>query len=332
MPAFDGSTSYLRKQGKWKGTASSKKGTLCFWVLRDGTSSETIFNALDGSSNSIFSVSFVATGSVGELRIRAANAAGTDILDMYSDTALEADTYNSYVASWDLGEGLAYVYKMRADDTKAGATVTDDTIAYANIVDTYLGFDGTSSYLDGALYDFLFWPGVYSDLTDEETLLRFISSDGFTYTGDLTNGQYANPGPTSGTPKPVGYGPGGGRPANGIHPTILFSGPFADNRGTGGPFQLNGTLDLDRGPASYRQSALYPTPGERWFDSERSGFSFPRSQTFIERREGHPQVGSRMGITEQDEPFREEDGALDMANLILGNEEDDSSDDQLGSW
>jgi hypothetical protein len=41
-----------------------------------------------------------------------------------------------------------------------------------------------------------------------------------------------------------------------------------------------------------------------------------------------------MGLPEQDEPFREERGALDLSNLILGYgwEEDQSDDDQLRSW
>jgi hypothetical protein len=330
MPAFDGSTSYLRRQGRWPGVSSSKKVTGSLWVYRDGTSNETIFNALDASSNVIFSIAFVSS----ELTITGANAAGAEILNLKADTALGASSWQHYVFSVDLATAAGEMYKNRADDTKAGATLTDDTIAFANIVDTYIGSDGSSSFLDGSLYDLLLWPGQQQALSTETNLLQFVSSDGFTYTGSLTNGEYANPGPTAGTPKPVGYGPGASRPFGGLRPAILFSGSFVDNKGTGGSFSLNGTLDLDRGPASYRQSPVYPTPGERWFDSDRSGFSFPRSETFIERREGHPQVGARMGLPEQDEPFREERGALDLSNLILGYgwEEDQSDDDQLRSW
>jgi len=116
----------------------------------------------------------------------------------------------------------------------------------------------------------LLWPGITVDPTDADVLRRFVSSDG------LTN--YANPGPTSGTPKPVGYGIGGTDAGGGTEAIIVFNGPFLVNRGTGGAFTVSGTLSSSRPVTSARDNTAWLTPGERWFNSDRSGFSYPRSQ------------------------------------------------------
>jgi hypothetical protein len=103
---------------------------------------------------------------------------------------------------------------------------------------------------------------------------------------------------------------------------------FQINRGTGQNFTINGTPATSRGPLIYRQSALKPTPGERWFDSEQSGFSYPRSETFIEQREGIPSYGKRLGKDERDEKTRQERPGLSFSQIILGTPglEDDSED------
>jgi hypothetical protein len=192
--------------------------------------------------------------------------------------------------------------------------------------------DGTSKF-DGKLYDLLLWPGTFVDISDADNLKYLVSSDGRTNAD--TGYEYQKYEPTG--VKPVGYGHDFSFPTTGVRPAIAFSVGFTLNRGTGGPFTLNGTFESQSSPDNpngYRGAARWATPGQRWFDSERSGFSYPRAETFIEDREGHPDLGKRMGLDERDEETRDIGPlrAASVSTLVRGGDEQDDEDTRGPSW
>ena len=155
---------------------------------------------------------------------------------------------------------------------------------------------------------------------------KFISSDGLAITGTatVTAGDYANPGPTPGTRKPVAYSPELGRPA------VFFTGGFTHNMGSGGPFDATVAFAEDlTEPAAYRQSgAPGARPGERSFDSEKSGFTYPRHKTFLEQRE-IPGYGLRMGLDERSGKTRDDNSGYRLSHWIFQDrEEDDEESDR----
>ena len=332
---FDGSVysgGSLTRTGPLNGVSSSKKGTVSGWIkmdedadpniILDGTLVTNDFgNFVVGRISRTWTHPSFGTSVRQKLYIYGTNSSGTKILELLSSNTLtSADGWTHFVASWDLENSLAHLYIDRTDDLNdTNKTLTYDTIAYYQSgivwgVGCHLGTWGggaqptpPNQFMNGYVDDLLFWPGVYVDLSDEDVLRKFISSDG------LTN--YGNPGPI--TLGPVGYGVDGSNPT-GCPPAIFFNGSFSHNRGTGGAFTTNGTLSLVRSPSAYRYHATYPTPGERWFDSDRGSFSYPRSR-MVRQRAGHK--GLRVGVDEVDEPDRDDLRELDIPSIIFGEED-----------
>jgi hypothetical protein len=226
----------------------------------------------------------------------------------------------------DGSAGVAHLYVDRTSD-EAVTTAPTGTIDFAGVTEWTIGADqaGSGNFFTGELDDIIFWPGYFLDISNADNLRKLVSSDGATESQSDQYRQDARPTPFY---KPVGYGHSGDLPTGGTKPILHLASNFQINRGTGGNFTVNGTPAASRGPVAYRQSALRPTTGERWFDSEQSGFSYPRSQTVIETREGLTNFGKRIGIDEVDDITRNERPATTFSQLIIGQagREDDSED------
>lgn len=325
---FDGSATELSRSAVLHGVAASKLVTVEGWGRLESDASAAAHYILYGAAASVRFA--VYTDSSHKLVVSGYNSSNTEILHLISSAAMTLATWFHFVASASLSAGSAHLYVNGSDVEATGSTTkTDDTLDFGpNATSWYVGSSGSANYWDGRKYDLGFWPGVYVNVSDADYLAGFISSDGVTDTSYEPDATHLNPGPTSGTRKPVGYGVDSSMPTAGVKPAIMFNGPFTANRGTGGAFAVTGTIDQTTGPDIYRQSARFPTFGQRWFDSEKSGFSYPRSQTFIERREGHPAFGRRLGIDERDEQSREDRPSHSFRRLIFGDDETREEEDR----
>ena len=257
--------------------------------------------------------------STGFITFTVVNASGTAIWGVTSTVAYDDDDFHHLAISASLGETRGQVYVDAVAETlTVNTALADDTIAYASATEWVVGADlaGATPFV-GSIYDFAFWPGVSLDLSDAENLQLLVAID--------SNRLTTSPSDL----KPVGYGFEGrdiGEAA-----MVMFSSGFVKNAGVGGVFVLTGSLGEDAAdevaPSGYRFFPRWRTPGERWFESEQSGDPYPRSQTFIETREGLLSHGKRLGLDEMDAPTRRERPGFSFTDLILGiNEEDDSED------
>ena len=298
---------YSQRVGVLNGVSDTKKVSGSAWIKRTtSATAEYLWAGKNGSDTVNFAFYIDSSDQVNVLGL---NSSGTTILQLITDDTITDTDYHHICFSADLENSLAYIYIDRTAATLGTETVTDDYIDLKNCTTWTIFDDGNSSGIATiSADDFLFWHNSYIDFTDEDTLRRLISSDGIA--------NYGNPGPTAGTPKPVGYGPEGVGPTDGTEAIIVFTSSFLVNGGTGGTFTVTGTLSSARAPSSYRESADWITPGERWFDSDRSGFSYPRTRMLRDDE------GRRIGYDEEDEPDRDDVREIDMGPLVYGNEED----------
>jgi hypothetical protein len=302
---------------------SSKKFTFGAWV-KFGSNTGVLEYIIHGTSAK-FEV-FRHTDDT--IFVRARNAANSVILTLSTTATYDDETvYRHIGVSVDLGNSRGQLYINGTAATLVTNTVVDDTIDWSGISAWGIGAtaSGTANPLLGSMAEILLCPGVSLDLSDADDMKKLLSSDGVT---ESQTDQYRqNAGPNAGR-KPVGYGADGSLPFD-ARPAIYLSGTFSINRGTGGNFTLNGAPTYARDPSVYRSSALRPTTGERWFESEQSGFSYPRSKTIIETREGLSSHGKRIGLDEVDDRTRNEKPGLTFQQLIQGRRkgrEDDSED------
>lgn len=320
---FDGSTSYLLRNAQLAKISDSDAGTLLAWVYLDagGDSSAQYIFSLAGDKLSLqrnAANKFVVTGK---------NAAGSTILLLTSSTSYTGgSTWYQVLATWDLSAGAGYLYINRADDEAGSPTLTNGTIDYtASPVAIGAKSDATGLF-DGRLLEVVFWPGFYSNISTQSNLIKFISADGLTDSDYTPTANYPAPGPTASTPKPVSYGVRGVVPSDGIEAAVMFSGAFAKNGGNGGIFTLNGTIDQNDTMQTYRQSSTIQVPGQRSFDSEISGFTYPREQTFIERRDGLNTRGLRLGTSERDDTTRDEWPERRFDQIVFPDREEDTEE------
>lgn len=297
----------IQRTGLLIGAGDSKKGTLSAWIKPttiSGTTTETIFRLDETGSGALFA--FTHNGADGKLRVVGSAAGGALVLDLLSTSAYTAASgWLEVVASWDLAlaNTKQFLYVNRAAAVSV-VTRTDTAIGYTLTTTCALGARANDTlYFKGSLEDFAFWPGVYIDLSVADNLEMFVSSDG-------RDNDYPNPGPVTGV-KPVGYS----RfiSLNGA-PAVHFNEYVRLNRGDGGQgWVASGTfvkvaaVDAVKTsaqyvyPAVYRQSAIagQGSPGMRWFDSARGGFSYPKSEAVRE-----PDNGAFVGRDEMDAPSR----------------------------
>lgn len=319
-PDFDGSTNRITRASKLIGATSSKKATLAFWFKIANGEGNMIFT---GGPSTTHRISMQSSSTDGDLALILRNSSGTAL---YNATTTEGDWEDSLwhhvLVKIDLSvPEVIWRIDAVAPTLSETTAATDGTIDFEGCTEWNIGSSfGGASYYGGALYDLMFKAGEVVDISDADNLELFISDDGRTASGDLF---WQNVGPNAGR-KPVGYGVSPG--VNGSVAEIFFSNCFQENKGTGGSFVLTGTFgDGGFEPHVYRHAAHYDNK-ERWFDSELTGFSYTRSRTFIELREGHPKKGLRMGVDERDEHFRQERPADSLQHLLFNDSEDDTEE------
>jgi len=297
---FDGSSG-LTFSGQLKGITDSKTGTILLWaklLADDGTTAKVILTS-EGASGSfqLFRINEAVTDG-SKLRLVLKDSSDNNILVLQTSTEWTAETWQVFAISYDLENSLAYVYNGNTDVSELNTNPTDVEVDLT-VDNWYLGNLSDYEY-DGSLATIAFWPGVYVDLTDDDERRNLISNDG----------------------KPVGFGfdgsGRGGRDGLDTQPVILFSGAFVRNYGTGGAFSTVGTLSHVKGPDTYRASSDRLTYGTRWYDSERSGWSYPRNEMLRER---FGKKGQRVGFDESDEPDRDDFKEVDFMDLVADEED-----------
>jgi len=266
-----------------------------------------------GTASSRFSVTVT---SAGVLLIRGQDVAGTggsSILSVQSSSSVTDGSWHHFLCAWDVDTN-ANVILLIAGVNKTTLNFNGATeVEMRGLVSLGAKTDGTKPFT-GQIYEMNLWHGFYLNPTTAANRRLFLSSEGDT--------DYATPGPTGTTRKVVGLGVYGINV--GAEAIVLIGNDNPNNRarrsdklvlqaGTAGHSSSN--------PKVYRESARRGLGrlGERWFDSEQSGFSYPRSETFIETREGLGSSGQRLGLDEKDATTRRERPSMTMSQLILSN-------------
>jgi len=323
---FDGTDDYVAR-ASLDGLENSALGTFAMWFKATADLAGTLFRGFNAAGNRFDVVIAVTTGLI-TATVR--NSSNTILWEASTTSTDWADgEFHHLAIAWSLtGTASAQLYVDRVLNQTDATAPTVGTVDLVGATEWLIGADvgGTATFLTGEVSEVLFWPGTKLDLSDADTMRLLVSSDGLTESQSDQGRQ--NAGPDSG-PKPVGYGVQCTLPTGGTRPIIYLSDSFTVNRGTGGNFTVNGAPSEGRGPNIYRSSALRPTFGERWFESEQSGRSYPRSETIIETREGISNFGKRIGLDEVDDRTRGEKPGLTFQQLIIGrgrDREDDSED------
>lgn len=222
---FDGTNDYLTRGAGLTGAADSKQGTFSAWFRFDGG---------DGNSFIVFSSDttlggggvrfFVQRTSAHQFAISGRNSAGGTILSIATTagTYAASSTWLNVLVSWDLATaGARHIYINDVSDLTQ-TTFTNDTMDHT-LADWSVGATaGGSSKLDGCLAE-LFFHTAYIDLSNSTNRRKFITATG----------------------KPESLGSDGSLPL-GVQPLIYLNNPaasFGTNKGTGGNFTINGTLD-----------------------------------------------------------------------------------------
>ena len=315
---LDGTSDYYLRSDVLKGAADAKVGTFACWFRRAAIGSiQTLFSISQGSSER-FSVTIDASNLV---QVAGSDSSGVSVLAYPADTALtNLTSYHHLVTSWDLANAEFHLYLDRTEALGTVVTQTDANIDYTG--DTAAvgarSHDATRLW-NGDIAEAIFAP-VFVDLSDADVLGKFVSRDNTSN----SQGEFIRSEPGDQF-KPVGYGHDVSAP-NGTRPLVFLHGyghSFGQNKGTGGAFAMVGEPQNDSDLSPYRHHARWPTPGRRWFMSERSGFLYPRGDTFIERREGIPSYGQRMGQDERDGRTRDEQPHFSFLSMIFHDREDD---------
>ena len=197
---FDGDSELVRTV-PLVGVVDGAKGTVVGWWTNNMSATEggtiiSITNTGD-PTNQRFIVR--KDGISNSLQVILNNDTGTTLWDTLSTTTyttLSATTWHHFVASWDLSAAtpVAKLYIKNTDETNDTTAPQSGVVNYRP--DNYQCKIGEG--FEGSMAEVVFWPGAYVDLTDVNVRKRFISQDGQT--------GVANPGPTAGVGKPVGYG------------------------------------------------------------------------------------------------------------------------------
>lgn len=320
MARFEGDA-YLIRTVPLLGLTDSKKCLVSAWFRAADGEGGTIFvgGTGSGASQKISVTQNTTTGTYGFL-VR--NSSNTILWQADTVTAYDDDAVHHLAISMDLGNSQGQIYVDGvAQSLSVSQALTDGTVPWSTASQWVFGafWNGGATRFTGSCYDFAFWPGLSPDLSDTDELHRLVAMDE----------ERIKTSPSG--VKPVGYGNEGrdlDQPA-----AVIFSGGFRKNVGAGGAFVLSGTVGEDQtdetAPSGYRLAARWPTPGERWLESEQTGDPFPRSQTFIEDREGLSSHGKRLGLEERDAPTRRERPGLNFSELVLGIEEEDDEEDWM---
>lgn len=167
----DGSVSFERAAG-FAGEADTKVGTISTWA----------FFSSAGTTITILNSAGVGTGfkfwrqADNTIRIRAGNAATTQILNMVSTTAYTSGWHHIY-ASWDLAQTTGVLVIDGVDDLAGGAQFTDDFIDYTDSGWVFMAADGLTEDWVGDLGEVWFSMGHFLPAT-AANLSMFRSSAG----------------------------------------------------------------------------------------------------------------------------------------------------------
>lgn len=326
MLDFDGSSDYVLRSSGLNKVADSKVGTFAAWCRIDGGAGTnrsllTIYNG----TTLVFGAGLNTSN---EFEVRGGTISPSTLRVRSNTTYAAGDTFRHFLCSWDVAAGTATLYITDSEDEKAGATLTDTAIPYTNSTTEAVGavsHDGSDKW-NGVIGEVFFDPTTSVDLSDTDVRRFFISQDGVDRS--VTQGSTVTPkSHADGEPDedrtPVGYGSDGGQPT-GAQPLIYLTAALTANKGTGGQgWVIQGSPSYVQHALPYRRSAHYDTGNRtRWFDSDRSGFSYPREETII-------QNGQRVGQDEMDEQDRDDHRDTKFTRFIFhGDAEDDSAENR----
>lgn len=217
-PVFDGTNDYMLRGADFTGNADSKTGILSAWLRIDGGDASAR-NLLHSTG----SRALIQRASDDRFRVRWQNAAGSTILEMYTNTTfVTSASWIHLLAAWSLGTGVAQFVMNGASNIAAAPTVTNDTIDYT-VSDYAVGALTTGSGpWFGAMAEVYFAPGQYLDISSAANVQKFRSSDG----------------------KPVDLGTDGSTPT-GTAPILYLKSAytaFNTNSGTGGNLSVTGAF------------------------------------------------------------------------------------------
>lgn len=228
---FDGTSDYVTRGAALTGVSDSKAFTLVFWRKKIAPAS--------GPYTILCSSESVA-GPEGRFRIEdnagilvvAKNSSGTTIQDYNTSTSPVVGTWECWMISCNIS--ISTVRRIYVGDTNCTATVntnTNDTIDFT-ASDWSVGAtpDGLQR-IKSDLAEFMFWPGVFADFSNESTRRLFYSSTGKPVDPTATRGAFA----TLGVPAIYFHLNAGQTP---IGDFVLND----DGGATGGAFTVTGTL------------------------------------------------------------------------------------------
>lgn len=215
------------------GAADSKQMTFAAWVyVNEGLGGRLLagVTALGGGSGS---TRFNLSASANRFSIVGVNSAGTTICNIES-SVIPFGEWTHIMCSVDLTDATKrHLYVNGVEDIQNVITYTNDTIDFT-LPDWGVGsYPNGGSQFNGALADLWFQPGVYIDLSDANNRALFLR--------DVNN--------------PVNMGSDGSH-VTGTAPLVFLTGALASwhtNKGTGGGFNLTGTLSEFEAPTyTYR--------------------------------------------------------------------------------
>lgn len=224
---FDDSNDYLSVGAGLTDAADDTKFTFSVWFKLDADGGTEYFL----SAVNFFPLVAIQKTNGDRIRIRARNAAFTEILDVLStdDNLKAADGWVHLLCSFDLSDtGKRHLYLSDVADLNTIQDYTNDSIDFT-VNNWQIGAASGTFLFGGDMADLWFFPGVYLDLSVEANRRLFIDGNGL----------------------PVDLGSDGSTPT-GSAPLVFLSGATASwhtNDGTGGGFTENGALtDADTYP------------------------------------------------------------------------------------
>lgn len=218
---FDGSSTWLKRNGGLTGAADSKLWTFSVWLnLSDNLAGGVVCSAVDGVPNQRTGLTLVPGND--RFNFRGYNSSGT-LIQSLSTSALPQGRWVHVMGSVDLtSTSKRHLYVDDASDLFVIDTYTNDTLDFT-MTDWGVGaFPSGNSKLACDIADLWFAPGVYIDLSIEANRRKFITA----------------------ARNPVALGSAGAAPT-GSSPLVFLSGDIAawhTNKGTGGGFTLTGAL------------------------------------------------------------------------------------------
>jgi hypothetical protein len=214
---FDGINDDLSRASDFLGNADSKLGTLVCWFKGHVDVDDQNRGLLSSDAGRVH----LRWLSDGKLRLRATNAAGTDVIVLESSAYTSAAGWTSLLVSFDLSDSAKRHLYINDTSDLSVVTFVNDTIDYTRN-SWLIGIDTAGNRFMGCLSEFWFAPGIYIDFSIAANRRKFIDAAG----------------------KPVFLGADGSLPT-GTAPILYLNGDSTDfqtNRGTGGDFTVNGAL------------------------------------------------------------------------------------------